>query len=139
MAVYAREIADSIRQHIVSGLHLGTLGPGARLPSTRTRGGIRRRAAYCDERVPPAREGLLELRVRSAEQKDPPFSRERACLSKSKRLVKSKDIEAAHCCGITIDGGLSIVQLFHAGPLNTDSVIEQLGDLSFTSVEIYGR
>jgi DNA-binding FadR family transcriptional regulator len=35
MAERRDEIADTIRQRIISGLHLGTLRPGARLPSTR--------------------------------------------------------------------------------------------------------
>ena len=35
MAEHRTDIAEAIRQRVLSGLHLGTLRPGARLPSSR--------------------------------------------------------------------------------------------------------
>ena len=61
------EIADAIRQRIISGLHLGTLSPGARLPSTREVAeefAVVPRTAMSAYRVLEA-EGLVELRQRS--------------------------------------------------------------------------
>ncbi len=61
------EIADVIRQRVVSGLHLGALSPGARLPSTR---GIAHEFDVAPRTVMSAyrlleAEGLVELRERS--------------------------------------------------------------------------
>ena len=61
------EIASSIRQRIVSGLHLGRLEPGARLPSTREIAAefdVAPRTVMGAYRVLAA-EGLVELRRRS--------------------------------------------------------------------------
>lgn len=61
------EIADAIRQRLISGLHLGTLAPGARLESTReiaAEFGVVPRTAMSAYRVLEA-EGLVELRERS--------------------------------------------------------------------------
>jgi DNA-binding transcriptional regulator YhcF (GntR family) len=61
------EIAEVIRQRIVSGLHLGTVGPGSRLPSTRDivhEFAVSPRTAMAAYRVLEG-EGLVELRERS--------------------------------------------------------------------------
>lgn len=61
------EIAASIRQRIVSGLHLGTLGPGARLPSTRELAvefGVAPRTVMSAYRLLES-EGLVALHERS--------------------------------------------------------------------------
>jgi len=61
------EISDIMRQRIVSGLHLGTVSPGARLPSTREVadefGATPRTAMAAYRRL--EKEGLVELRERS--------------------------------------------------------------------------
>lgn len=67
MADRRAEIADTIRQRILSGLHLGTIRPGARLPSTRTIAGefaVAPRTVMSAYRLLEA-EGLVELRERS--------------------------------------------------------------------------
>jgi DNA-binding transcriptional ArsR family regulator len=67
MAERRDEIADSIRQRIISGLHLGTLTPGARLPSTREVAeefDVAPRTVMSAYRLLEA-EGLVELRERS--------------------------------------------------------------------------
>lgn len=67
MADRPREIADSIRQHIVSGLHRGTLDPGARLPSTRELAvefDVAPRTVMSAYRLLES-EGLVEMRERS--------------------------------------------------------------------------
>lgn len=67
MANSARVIAESLRQRIAAGVHLGTLSPGDRLPSLRDLGGELRvdprtvMAAYRQL----AAEGLVRLRPRS--------------------------------------------------------------------------
>lgn len=61
------EIAAVIRERIISGLHLGTFAPGARLPSTREMAhqfGVAPRTVMSAYRLLEA-EGLLELRERS--------------------------------------------------------------------------
>lgn len=61
------EIADIIRQRILSGLHLGSLAPGTRLPSTREVSeeiGATQRTVTAAYRELEA-EGLVELRERS--------------------------------------------------------------------------
>lgn len=67
MAERRIQIADGMRERILSGLHLGTLAPGARLPSTRE---IAREFDVSPRTVMSAyrlleAEGLLELRERS--------------------------------------------------------------------------
>lgn len=67
MADRRGEIANTVRQRIVSGLHLGTLRPGARLPSTRE---VAEEFAVAPRTVMSAyrlleAEGLVELRERS--------------------------------------------------------------------------
>ncbi len=61
------EVADLLRQRILSGLHLGTMGPGARLPSTREvseeLGATQRTVAAAYRQLEA--EGLVELRERS--------------------------------------------------------------------------
>ena len=67
MAERRSEIADTIRQRIMSGLHLGTLPPGTRLPSTREIADefdVAPRTAMSAYRLLEA-EGLVELRRRS--------------------------------------------------------------------------
>lgn len=67
MAERRSEIADTIRQRIMSGLHLGTLPPGARLPSTREIAeefDVVPRTAMSAYRLLEG-EGLVELRERS--------------------------------------------------------------------------
>jgi DNA-binding transcriptional regulator YhcF (GntR family) len=67
MAERRDEIADTIRQRIISGLHLGTLMPGARLPSTREIAeefDVAPRTVMAAYRLLEA-EGLVELRERS--------------------------------------------------------------------------
>ena len=61
------EIADAVRQRIISGLHLGTLTPGVRLPSTREIAdefGVAPRTVMSAYRLLEV-EGLVELRERS--------------------------------------------------------------------------
>ncbi|CAA9355117.1 MAG: Transcriptional regulator, GntR family domain / Aspartate aminotransferase [uncultured Gemmatimonadaceae bacterium] len=67
MSARRTAIADLLRQRILSGLHLGTLAPGARLPSTRevcAELGATQRTIVAAYRQLEA-EGLLELRERS--------------------------------------------------------------------------
>jgi DNA-binding transcriptional regulator YhcF (GntR family) len=67
MADRRAEIARSLRQRILSGLHLGTLKPGMRLPSTRDLAdefGVTPRTAMAAYRL-LENEGLVELRERS--------------------------------------------------------------------------
>ena len=67
MADRRNMVAERIRQRIISGLHLGTLTPGARLPSTREIAdefGVAPRTALSSYRLLEA-EGLVELRERS--------------------------------------------------------------------------
>ena len=67
MADRRDDIADTLRQRILSGLHLGTLRPGARLPSTREVAeefDVAKRTVMSAYRSLEA-EGLVELRERS--------------------------------------------------------------------------
>ena len=67
MADRRGNLADTIRRRILSGLHLGTLRPGARLPSTRELADefdVAKRTVMSAYRLLEA-EGLVELRERS--------------------------------------------------------------------------
>lgn len=67
MARTRTELAELLRQRFFSGLHLGLLRPGSRLPSAReiaTEMGVDRRVALATYRE-LEREGLVELRERS--------------------------------------------------------------------------
>lgn len=67
MADRRSEIIETMRQRILSGLHLGTLRPGARLPSTREIAeefGVAPRTAMSAYRLLEG-EGLIEMRERS--------------------------------------------------------------------------
>lgn len=67
MADRRGDLAGTIRQRVLSGLHMGTLRPGARLPSTREIAeefGVAKRTVMSAYRLLEA-EGLVELRERS--------------------------------------------------------------------------
>ncbi len=83
MADRRSEIADTIRQRILSGLHLGTLTPGTRLPSTREIAeefNVAPRTVMSAYRLLQA-EGLVTLRERSGIYVAPGESGDTAMLS----------------------------------------------------------